>query len=469
MTAACALCGSPKASSDALCKQCGARSVSTAPISIRPFIIDGRYRLESELAEGGMGVVYLAHDMWLDRPVAVKVISAELAGDPAIVRGFQQEAKAMARLRHENVAQVYTFGPYLDSYFLAMEFVRGPSLDTLIDEHARAGTHILVHSALNILLRTLDGLGAVHAAGIVHRDIKPANIVIEDDTGRPVLLDFGVAAPKDPSQASTLFAGSPDYMAPERCRPEVGVDAYTPRSDLYAMGCMAFELLTGRPPFDAEDVHEILQQHLDAPPPRVSERRPELAAFDAPLARALEKSASARFQTCSEMAQALREAGERYDTERYQREPAPRSAPARPDVHAGGELHVLVVDDDKDFGRFAARSVQLAFYRKSIKVTVAQSGSEALLRADECAPDLVLLDYDMPGLDGLDTLSRMRALSGGDKTRVVVVSGKAGVAQRWRFSVLGVRDFIDKPVDLQKLVSTIGQVAARSGWLQQRG
>ncbi|MBI4951289.1 MAG: response regulator [Myxococcales bacterium] len=466
----CALCGADKGAPDAACGQCGARTASIPPISIRPFVIDGRYRLETELAEGGMGVVYLAQDMWLDRPVAVKVIAAELAGDPDVARSFQLEARAMARLRHENVAQVYTFGPYLDSYFLAMEYVSGPTLAQLIEEHARAGTHILVHSALNVLLRTLAGLGAVHAAGIVHRDVKPANIAIEEDTGRPVLLDFGVAAPRDPSQAATLFAGSPSYMAPERCSPAEGVDGYTLQSDIYALGCMAFEVLTGRPPFEGDTVVEVLRQHIESPPPRVSSLRPELAAFDEVLVRALAKDPAARFQTCAEMAEVLREAERRHD-ERRERGVLHSTVAPRPDgerVAPDGALSVLVVDDDKDFARFAARSVQLAFYRKPIHVQTAQSGSEALLRCDDRSPDLVLLDYDMPGLDGLDTLSRLRALPGGDKTRVVVVSGKTGTQQRWRFSVLGVRDFVDKPVDMQKLVSTIGHIAARSGWLERR-
>jgi serine/threonine protein kinase len=211
LVTACPKCGFGSLESARVCPRCGAPRSSLDPA----LIIDGRYRVESELGRGGMGVVYVARDAWLDRPVALKVIAASWASDARATDRFQKEAKALASVRSQHVVQVYAFGPHEGSYFFAMEYVHGRSLRAIIAEHKQHNATIPVHRTLAILSQIANGISAVHAAGIIHRDVKPANIVIEDDTGRPVLVDFGLASPgDDPSQAIAM--GTPQYMAPEQ-------------------------------------------------------------------------------------------------------------------------------------------------------------------------------------------------------------------------------------------------------------
>jgi CheY-like chemotaxis protein len=440
-------------------------SPSRRPTSVVPeaglaagTVIDGRYRIESELGRGGMGLVHLARDTWLDRPLAVKVIAPLWAANSTAASSFLREAKALAFVRSQFVVQVYAFGVHASSYFLAMEYVRGRTLRHILAEHRAHGDTIPTHRALTILTRISEGVDAVHAAGIVHRDIKPANIVIEEDTGRPVLVDFGLAVPRDDPSAA-LSIGTPHYMAPEQAGAGVPGAAVGVGTDVYALGCTAFEMLTGRLPFASDDQAQLIRMHARKAPPPPSSVRKDLTPFDAVILRALAKDPKDRYATCGEMARDLTEAGERWSTKSLAQTPAaPRLDPNRP-------LNVLVVDDDRVFCKFAAQAAQLAFfrYRKDLRVVVkgAGSGAEAIDRALVEPPDLILLDFDMPDLDGVDTLSRLRALPGGDAARVVVISGRVNSSDRWRFTVLGVNDFVKKPIDFRRLVDRLESIARR--------
>jgi eukaryotic-like serine/threonine-protein kinase len=426
-------------------------------------IIDGRYRVESEIGRGGMGVVYLARDAWLDRQVALKVIAASWASDARATKSFNKEAKALASIRSQHVVQVYTFGPHEGSYFFAMEYVHGRSLRAIIAEHKQHNATIPVHRTLEILSKIANGIGAVHAKDTIHRDVKPANIVIEDDTARPVLVDFGLAAPgDDPSQAIAM--GTPQYMAPEQAGLLTGTPV-SPRTDVYAFGVTAFEMLTGRLPFESTDHAQLMRQHARKTPPLVSSIKPDLKSFDPVIARALAKDPSERYEGCTDMASALVTAGERWRTGRLTPPPPPRS------VRSSSTTRVLVVDHDATFRKLAAQAAVNAFYHywpeRRVIVAGVASGEEALDRAESDAPELVLLDSDMPGLDAAETLSRLRAVPGGDQIRVVVLSSRVGTEDRWRFSVLGVSDFVKKSSEFQPLVESILAIAKRSGWREK--
>jgi serine/threonine-protein kinase len=231
----------------------------------------------------------------------------------------------------------------------------------------------------------------------------------------------------------------------------------TARADLYAFGCTAFELLTGRLPFEAPDAAGLLSHHARTPPPALSSARRELAPFDPVFARALAKDPLDRYESCAQMAGELMAAGVAW---KVGDEPPSVVRPPEGDR----PRRVLVVDDDPAFGRFAARAVELVFQRH-VQVSVTRTGAQAIALAEQARPDLVLLDYDMPDLDGIDTLSRLRALPGGDRVRVLVLSSKTGIeVSRWRFSILGVKDFIAKPVSLQVLAERVEVIADRSGW-----
>ncbi|MFT3774538.1 MAG: protein kinase [Minicystis sp.] len=420
-------------------------------------MVDGRYRIERELGRGAMGVVYRATEVWLDRPVALKVIAPSLLDDTNAPMRFLREAKALASVRSHHVVQVYAFGPHRGSYFYAMEYVPGRSLKEILAEHRMHGDTVPVHRALTILAQIAEGIAAVHDAGIVHRDVKPSNIIIEDDTGRPVLVDFGLAAPGD-DRAYAMAMGTPLYMAPEQTgmRPETPV---SPRTDVYSLGCTAFEMLTGSPPFRNEDTVMLMRMHAEAQPPLVSSIRPELASFDRPIARAMMKSPADRYASCVDLTNDLAAAGARWRTGHLTSRPPPLPS------EQNAPIRVMVIEADPGLAKFVSQAVHLAFFQcdKDLRVQLvnATSGDDAVERAEIEPPSLVLLDYDLPGLDAADTLSRLRAVPGAERSRVVVMSQRALSEDRWRFTVLGVRDFVVKPTSFMALVRGISKIAER--------
>jgi len=439
--------------------------VDTIPtrLSIAPepgLVVGDNYRVERELGRGGMGVVYRARDIWLDRTVALKLIAPSW-DDPLAEQRLQQEAKALATLRDQHVVQVYAFGRHGSSYFFAMEYVEGRSLDAILHDYRQAGSFLPQHRAITILGRIADGLDAAHARGIVHRDVKPANIVIEEDTGRPVVIDFGLAQQRSAPKPETI-EGTPVYMAPEQAGLGGEGIPVGPWSDIYALGCVAFELLTGRPPYLERDIVRLLHAHQNAPVPVASSVRPELAPFDAVITRALAKNPEGRYPSCVAFARDLVRAGSPKAMTPSLMPPPPSAA--LPVESATRSIRVLAVDDDPAFGKFAAKAAELAMKGRSLRIRVARSGQAALEAAREEPPDLVLLDLDMPDLDGVDTLSHLRALPRGDHARVVVLSGRVGPQERWKFAVLGVREFVAKPIDLRRLVDTIEGIVERAGW-----
>lgn len=459
----CATCRVVARGESGSCIRCGGTDL--APVDLE--VVDGRYAVERQLGAGAMGIVHLAWDVDLGREVALKIIAPEYAAHATARERFRREAASLAAIRHDNVVQIYAFGVHGGAFFFAMEYVRGESLEAIVDAFAAHGAFVPIHRAITIISRIASGLAAAHAAGIVHRDVKPSNIVIAAGTGRPVLIDFGLAHWARHGDAAD-HVGTPAFVAPEQCVAGAGGEI-GPRTDVYALACTAFAVLANRPPFVAATTRELMSKHLTQKAPRLSSLRPELTALDAVIARALEKVPDDRFRSCSDLRDALvrdgspwllpapvlpsiRPAGPSSD-----RPPAPSSAP-----------RVLVVDDDQAFRRFVARAAQLAMFGSPIVLNLAASGAEAVVAAGRNPPQLVLLDFDMPGLDGLATLSELRALPRGHEARVVVISGRAGVHERWRFGVLGVADFVPKPVELAVLVQVLERIALECGWVRSR-
>ena len=489
----CTACGEAPVTPGVPCGHCGAVPREDAPT----LVVDGRYQVGAVVGRGGMGIVYLAQDVGLGRPVALKMIAPRLLGDGAIAKGFTREARALASLRNEYIVQVYASGFHEGSYFFAMEFVRGRTLRKILAEHHKQGETIPLHRTLTIVNRIAQGIDAVHTAGIVHRDVKPSNIVIEEDTGRPVLVDFGLAVPSaDP--ASALAIGTPQYMAPEQAGVGIAGATVTARTDVYSLGIVAYEMLCGQLPFDSTDLAQLMRHHARRPPPPLSSVKSGLAPFDKAILRALEKDPADRYPTCTAFAEVLAAAGDRWISSTLPTLPPPPAEPGQaplafapmpppgdlapmswgsptstgvpastgaPTASGVRPFNALVVDDSPVFRRFTVQATQLALFRlnKSLRVNVvgAASGQEAVERASEQAPDLVLLDFDMPGLDGVDTLSRLRAVPGGGRARVVVLSGRVGAKDRWRFAVLGVNEFVAKPIDFRRLVERIETIAKR--------
>ncbi|MFB9209807.1 Stk1 family PASTA domain-containing Ser/Thr kinase [Nonomuraea spiralis] len=225
-------------------------------------LLDGRYRIESRIARGGMATVYLALDVRLDRTVALKVMHRSLADDPAFVRRFIGEAKSVASLSHPNVVHVFDQGTDNDVVYLSMEYVPGRTLRDILRERGR----LPAREALEIMIPVLAALGAAHQAGMVHRDVKPENVLMTDD-GRVKVVDFGLArAIEATNQTRTgVMIGTIGYMSPE----QVTTGGADVRSDVYAAGIMLFELVTGQQPYDGETPMSVAYRHVHdtVPPP----------------------------------------------------------------------------------------------------------------------------------------------------------------------------------------------------------
>lgn len=258
-----------------------------------PGAVLGTWLLESRRGLGGFAEVYRARHTCDGRIAALKVLGVEQAGSPQLVRRFQQEAAVLARLDHPGIPAILDRGVASDGRpWLAIAWIDG---DDLAGELARRG-RLPLDEALALLGAIADALAAAHAAGIVHRDLKPANVLLEPtpDGPRARLIDFGIAKPLDACAAlahtTDTVLGTPRHMAPEQLLGRA-VDA---RTDVYAFGLLAFELLSGRPAFSGSDLAELEAQHLGAPPPRLSEHAPVPAALDEPLRRCLAKDPGER-------------------------------------------------------------------------------------------------------------------------------------------------------------------------------
>jgi serine/threonine-protein kinase len=262
-------------------------------------ILAGRYELLEVIGRGGMGLVYRGRDRVLERTVAVKVLPFEHAGNPILVERFSREARAIASLSHPNIVAVFDTGREAGARYLVMEFVSGASLAQLMtDRGSFAPTE-----AVDIAAQVASALAAAHRAGIIHRDIKPANVMVEPSADVKV-LDFGIAhAAADPALTRTsMVLGSAPYIAPEMARGEKADE----RSDIYSLGCVLYELLTGRPPFTGELPEAVMSQHTSVAPCPPRELEPTVpAVLDALVVRMLAKRREDRPQTAAELVSEL--------------------------------------------------------------------------------------------------------------------------------------------------------------------
>lgn len=282
------------------------------------------YRIESLLARGGMGEVYLATQSFPERKVAVKVLARELAGDQAFRERFIRESNAAASTEHPNIVPIYGAGEQDGVLYLAMRYVEGVDLGTLI---AREGPLSTTRTA-RIVTQVAAALDAAHRRGLIHRDVKPGNILIAEGPGsedHTCLSDFGLIRRTELDTGLTKtgqFMGSIDYCAPEQIRGDT-VDA---RADIYSLGCVLFECLTGERPFARETEIATLYGHLEDPPPRAAEKRPDLpSGIDAVIGRSMAKRPDDRYATAGDLATAVRyELGIQSDEHPVQQLPASR-------------------------------------------------------------------------------------------------------------------------------------------------
>jgi eukaryotic-like serine/threonine-protein kinase len=271
--------------------------------------LNDRYRILEHISEGGMGVVYRAERLKLGRPVAIKFLNASYAATDAGKRLFELEAVASSRLSHPNCVPVIDFGVEGDEPFLVMEFVEGRPLRDVIDDEGRLSPP----RAVDIARKVLAGLAHAHEQGVMHRDVKPENIIVSRVQGhgeQPRILDFGLGKLRGKRSVLSGFApGTPSYISPELTR-GMKVDE---RADIYAVGIILYELLTGKKPFASEVLGELLRMHREAPPPPIRAAVPPVAiseALEASIQRALAKDRDDRFPTAEAFLAALEQTPE---------------------------------------------------------------------------------------------------------------------------------------------------------------
>jgi serine/threonine-protein kinase len=270
-------------------------------------VIAERFRLVRPLGEGGMGAVWMAHHIRLQMPCAVKFMRPEVAAEPSFRSRFDREAVAAAQLRSPHVVQVLDHGVWEAVPYIAMEYLEGEDLEHRLGRLGRLSPE----ETVTIVVQVARALTKAHGAGLVHRDLKPANIFIVHDDDREIVkvLDFGVAKSSAPSASghtkTGAIMGTPYYMSPEQAQGTKGVDR---RTDLWALGVVAYQCLTGTLPFDSEAFGDLVLKIIVEPLPVPSQVAAVPAGFDAWWARAVERNPDRRFQTAKELADALVEA-----------------------------------------------------------------------------------------------------------------------------------------------------------------
>jgi serine/threonine protein kinase len=266
----------------------------------------GSYQVVEKIGQGGMAEVYRGFHPALRRYVAIKVLGRFLQTEASFCQRFEQEAQALAALRHPNIVQIFDFGAYQSCSYLVMEYIDGTNLRTEIDRRFAEGESFTSDEILQFVSQVASALDYAHQQGVVHRDIKPANILI-DALGRPILTDFGLVMLRDRGGGRATLGrsfGTPEYIAPEQA---IDSRAASPQSDIYALGVILYEMVTGRLPFEADSPLSLALKHISEDPTPPRHYVPDLPeAVEAVILRALRKEPNTRFPTAQAMVEALR-------------------------------------------------------------------------------------------------------------------------------------------------------------------
>lgn len=393
-------------------------------------LIGDSYRVVRTLGEGAMGVVALARDVQLERDVAIKLIHPDYMSTADARQRFLHEARAMARVHHENVVEIFAFGEHGGTPYIVMEYVPG----TTVDAWLRQRGALAIDEAIGVLEQVCRGVTAIHNAGTIHRDLKPTNVLV-GPAFRVAVTDLGLSRILDKplKDLGDTVSGTPAYMAPEIIRGDRVPPYMHDRADVYSLGVMTFELLTGRLPFVSDDAIVMMEKHLDETPPKPSDLRDEIpSSFDDVILAALAKAPAHRIESARAFREALLEARE--------------SARKR----ASG-MRLLVADDDEDFAELASETLAWAF--PGSEIVVVRDGDAALAAVDNKPAQLAVLDLDMPGLNGIELTAAFRASPRAAKMPILVVTATGG-APDWRLlSSLGADGFLVKPIDPMALVA----------------
>lgn len=389
--------------------------------------IAGTYEVIGQLGGGGMGVVLAAIDRQLQRMVAIKLIHAELRS-PDFRARFTSEARAMALVSHPNVVTIHAFGEHEGAPFMVMELVDGSTLEDWLAAQPGGSD---IDEALRIMNQICLGVSAIHAAGTLHRDLKPSNILLDAQL-RARVSDLGLAVPFKVGVGNKEPVGTPGYIAPE-IHFDISADGgATPASDVYSLACIAFELLTGQPPYDACDDLALAVLHGTATLPVASDVRKTLPrAFDGVLQQALAKDPRERTPSVELFRRALLEA---------------RNDSLEP-------VRILVAEDDPDFRELLLLALSEEF--PGADVECVPDGKQAIRAFDAKPASVVVLDLQMPQMDGMAATALLRTRPSARQVPIIVLSASGG-PQEWKLlASLGADRFLVKPVALDDLISTI--------------
>ena len=404
---------------------------SEAVFTVAPgTLIGGVYRVIGPLGSGSMGVVLLAQDESLDRRVAIKFIHASMQTRDFQTR-FTGEARAMARISHPNVLQIYAFGDHEGSPYFAMEFVEGLTLEQWL-----AGTSGFpdIDVAVQILTGICAGLEAIHAADTVHRDLKPGNVLL-DTALRPRIADLGLAMLcRHDAVTRPELVGTPAYMAPEIAFAKEYGPAAPALADVYSLGCMTYEILTGRPPYvaDARGQMGLILQHRigNVTPPSLV--RPGLAVeLDGVILRALAKDPTERTQNVEAFRHELM---------------AAFSGSSEP-------VHILVADDHEDFRGSLELILGLEF--PGAQIECVGDGIAALAAFDRKRPSVAIIDLRMPRLDGMKLTEALRERDPDANMPIIVLTASGGPKEWAELAAMGADRFFVKPVVVEDVVAMV--------------
>ncbi|HXF85945.1 MAG TPA: protein kinase [Anaerolineales bacterium] len=272
-------------------------------------LLNNRYQLLERIGSGGMADVFRARDLMLERTVAIKVLHENYSDDKAFQERFRQEARAAANLSHPNIVTVHDFGYDQGQLFIVMEYIPGKDLKTLLRQRGRYS----VEEAIPLIVQACAGIGYAHRAGLVHCDVKPHNMIVTPD-GRLKVTDFGIARALStimPDERADVVWGSPQYFSPEQAAGEPP----SPASDVYSLGIVLYEIITGALPFTAPTSEELARLHLEAPPIPPSEYVPDIPpALEQIILKVLSKEPSARYRTADQLGRVLLRFGTQRET-----------------------------------------------------------------------------------------------------------------------------------------------------------
>jgi serine/threonine-protein kinase len=273
-------------------------------MSEEAIVLNGRYQLLERVGSGGMAVVYKAQDRALGRIVAIKMLQESLTSDEGFLRRFQREAHAAANLTHPNIVTVHDIGQDGRRYYIVMEYVDGRTLKQLIRHYADNGRLMPIHHVLDLTVQICNGIGYAHRANLVHCDVKPQNILVTHDEQVKV-ADFGIARAMSQAtqqQTNSQVWGTPQYFSPEQAAGEMP----TPASDVYSIGILMFEMLTGRLPFQAESHTALALKHIQEPPPPVTIYNPSVPKqLEQIINKLLAKEPAGRYRTAGQLGRIL--------------------------------------------------------------------------------------------------------------------------------------------------------------------